>query len=163
MADNPLSSGPEHENRIRERAYYLWLQDGCPEGRAEEYWERARELQAIEDSKGAGQTLNPMTQNNGQVPPAQPVEEASIQQNLGEFPGPTTDQGDRPQTPIVEPVSGAPATEASTQAPAAPPAPKKRATKAAGTGGASATGSATRSTRGTGAAKGTGKNPSRKK
>jgi Protein of unknown function (DUF2934) len=30
--------------RIRKRAYQLWEEDGAPEGRAEEYWHRAREL-----------------------------------------------------------------------------------------------------------------------
>lgn len=28
---------------VRERAYLLWEQEGCPEGRAEEYWRRAHE------------------------------------------------------------------------------------------------------------------------
>jgi Protein of unknown function (DUF2934) len=39
----------ELENRIRERAYALWQADGMPEGRAEEYWERARRLITAED------------------------------------------------------------------------------------------------------------------
>lgn len=34
------------ERRIRERAYFLWLQDGRPEGRAEEHWHRAREMES---------------------------------------------------------------------------------------------------------------------
>ncbi|MGY6157438.1 DUF2934 domain-containing protein [Paraburkholderia graminis] len=29
------------EQTVRERAYFLWQQDGCPEGRAEQYWHRA--------------------------------------------------------------------------------------------------------------------------
>lgn len=29
------------EQVVRERAYLLWEQEGCPEGRAEEYWHRA--------------------------------------------------------------------------------------------------------------------------
>jgi hypothetical protein len=29
------------EQTVRERAYFLWQQDGCPEGRAAEYWHRA--------------------------------------------------------------------------------------------------------------------------
>ena len=33
------------EQRIRERAYQLWDQDGRPEGRAEEYWHRARAIE----------------------------------------------------------------------------------------------------------------------
>ena len=38
---------------IRQRAYQLWEEDGAPEGRAEEYWHRARELiQQEERAKG---------------------------------------------------------------------------------------------------------------
>lgn len=33
------------EQRIRERAYFLWRQEGCPEGRADEHWHRARNLE----------------------------------------------------------------------------------------------------------------------
>jgi hypothetical protein len=32
------------EQRIQARAYLLWEAEGRPEGRAEEYWHRAREL-----------------------------------------------------------------------------------------------------------------------
>lgn len=31
----------DREERIRQRAYRLWEDDGSPEGRAEEYWSRA--------------------------------------------------------------------------------------------------------------------------
>ena len=33
------------EQRIRERAYFLWQQEGCSENRADEHWHRARELE----------------------------------------------------------------------------------------------------------------------
>lgn len=33
-----------HEQTIRERAYTLWQQEGCPEGRAEEIWQKTREF-----------------------------------------------------------------------------------------------------------------------
>ncbi len=33
------------EQRIRERAYFLWREEGCPENRADEHWHRARELE----------------------------------------------------------------------------------------------------------------------
>lgn len=33
------------ERRVRERAYFLWRQEGCPDGRAEEHWHRAREIE----------------------------------------------------------------------------------------------------------------------
>lgn len=52
----------------------------------------------MEESRGAGELPNPMTH-----PPItglpEGVEEAEIQENLGEFPGRFTDQGDEEQTP----------------------------------------------------------------
>lgn len=42
-------SDATHEERIRERAYELWLAEGCPEGRAEAHWEMAREMLAGDD------------------------------------------------------------------------------------------------------------------
>ena len=36
----------KREQRIRERAYFLWQNDGCPVGQADRYWERAREIEA---------------------------------------------------------------------------------------------------------------------
>jgi len=33
------------EQRIREHAYFLWREEGCPENRADEHWHRARELE----------------------------------------------------------------------------------------------------------------------
>lgn len=33
------------DQRIRERAYALWQQEGCPEGRAEEHWRQACEIE----------------------------------------------------------------------------------------------------------------------
>lgn len=99
MADNPLNAhDPKREQRIRERAYHLWEQEGRPHGRDVEYWERARELVGMEESRGAGQLPNPMTH-----PPVsglpEGVEEAEIQENLGEFPDRFTDQGEAEQTP----------------------------------------------------------------
>ncbi len=38
------------EERIRERAYHLWEQDGSPEGKADEYWDKA--LKQIEAEGG---------------------------------------------------------------------------------------------------------------
>ena len=36
------SSPPVTEEQIRSLAYDLWERDGSPDGRSEEYWERAR-------------------------------------------------------------------------------------------------------------------------
>lgn len=33
------------EQRLRERAYFLWRQEGCPEHRADEHWHRACEFE----------------------------------------------------------------------------------------------------------------------
>jgi hypothetical protein len=39
----------ELEQRIRERAYFLWQQNGCPDGHADQYWERASEIEATRE------------------------------------------------------------------------------------------------------------------
>jgi len=101
MDSNPLDNDPARENRIRERAYHLWEADGRPEGRENEFWERARELIGMEDSAGAGLLDNPMTHPNTLTgfPPG--VEEAEIQENYGELPDRLTDEGDRQETPVA--------------------------------------------------------------
>ena len=38
-------SDPAFELAVRETAYFLWEQDGKPEGREQEYWYRALERQ----------------------------------------------------------------------------------------------------------------------
>lgn len=38
----------DSEQEVRERAYYLWQKEGCPEGRDQEFWERARLLDQAE-------------------------------------------------------------------------------------------------------------------
>jgi hypothetical protein len=97
MLKNPLETNPAREQRVRERAYHLWEADGKPHGRDVEYWERARELVAMEESAGAGQLPNP--QNHPPTPRETGIEEAFIQQNLGEFPGQLMDQGEAQPTP----------------------------------------------------------------
>ncbi len=31
----------DEEERVRTRAYFLWLEAGCPEGREDEFWAQA--------------------------------------------------------------------------------------------------------------------------
>jgi len=64
-------SADDEEERIRVRAYYLWQADGCPEGRDQDFWERARELIATEDDP-ADRQLNPMTETGGPPEPVEP-------------------------------------------------------------------------------------------
>ena len=78
----------ELEERIRARAYQMWENEGRPDGQAETHWEKARILVAIEDDR------------TGLKPVEEPKpEEARLMENLGEFPGAMTDQGDEQQFP----------------------------------------------------------------
>ncbi len=36
------------ETRVRERAFLLWQEAGCPENTADEFWYRAREIEMRE-------------------------------------------------------------------------------------------------------------------
>ncbi len=94
---NPLEIDPHREHRIRERAYLMWEADGKPHGRDVEYWERARELVGMEESAGSGLLPNPQSEPDS--PRQTGIEEADIQENLGEFPGLLTDQGEDAPTP----------------------------------------------------------------
>jgi hypothetical protein len=41
------ASGGDREHRIREIAYFIWLEEGCPNGRDHEHWERASDRLAL--------------------------------------------------------------------------------------------------------------------
>jgi len=103
MADdtpNPLEPMDEAlALRIRERAYHLWEADGCPDNAEAEYWYRAEILTRMETAPHAGEMPNPATQPGADPNRTQIVEEASLEENLGEFPARFTDQGDRQATP----------------------------------------------------------------
>lgn len=97
---NPLEVDPHREQRIRERAYHLWKSEGSPHDRDVDYWERARELIGMEESAGSGLMPHPATHPTS--PSVTGIEEAFIQENLGEFPSRTTDQGEVKTTPTVK-------------------------------------------------------------
>lgn len=111
MTSNPLENDPEREARIRARAYHLWEEDGRPHGRDVEFWERARALVGMEESASSGLLPNPaapvpvravkrpVKAAAAKAKGSSRMEAASIQENLGETPGPLTAQGDRPPTP----------------------------------------------------------------
>ncbi len=75
------------EQRIRDRAYHLWLDEGQPDNRAQANWDLARELVAIEDGQMA--TTRPVQDEL----PGEPVEPLEALENAGEFPT-MTDQGE---------------------------------------------------------------------
>jgi hypothetical protein len=79
----------------------MWREAGSPKGREDEYMERARELQAIVDHPGAGLLPNPMVAHPDPGGSEEPVEEAELLENLGEFPG-RSDQGDRMPAPMTK-------------------------------------------------------------
>jgi hypothetical protein len=47
------------EQRIRDRAYQLWQQDGALEGCADEYWYQARQMVEQEISEDEGNSFSP--------------------------------------------------------------------------------------------------------
>ena len=69
--------------RIRARAYRLWEEDGRPEGREVEHWDKARILVAIEVDR------------TSLIPVAPDRSERCVQANLGDFPSAMTGEGDR--------------------------------------------------------------------
>lgn len=45
MPDDTLNNAELIEHRVRERAFSMWQEAGCPEGRADEFWHRARDVE----------------------------------------------------------------------------------------------------------------------
>lgn len=91
----------DHEAAIRTRAERMWREAGSPKGREDEYLERARELQAFVEHPDSGLLPNPMIAHPEPGVTEEPVEEAALLENLGEFPG-RTDQGERPLAPMTK-------------------------------------------------------------
>jgi hypothetical protein len=64
----PGLTTPDRDERIREIAYFLWLDEGCPEGGAERHWSAAEALlesEPLERKRIEGE------------PPGEPLGEAS--------------------------------------------------------------------------------------
>ncbi|HYZ63670.1 MAG TPA: hypothetical protein VE650_14570 [Acetobacteraceae bacterium] len=101
MSDNPLEMTPERQAWVRARAEELWRADGSPAGRLDDYMERADELVRMELAGPAGLEPNPVTRN--EPIPGVVVEEAEIQDNLGEFPAAANldDEGRWRETPMT--------------------------------------------------------------
>jgi len=72
------------EQRIRERAYRIWLDEGCPAGRAQEHWDLAKLAIAQQDGLAAA-LLSP----EETIPTPEPIEAVT---NQWEFPT-LVDQG----------------------------------------------------------------------
>jgi hypothetical protein len=85
------------EQRIRARAYRIWQDEGCPDGRSAVHWDMASELVAIEDNYALA--LKPVRDANGLGPTGEPVESLIAVENAGEFPT-LTDQGEESAYPV---------------------------------------------------------------
>ncbi len=101
MSDNPLDPSPQFLERVKQLAEELWRADGSPDGRMADYMERADELARMRAAGATGLEPNPMTKH--EIIPGVIVEEASLQENLGEFPGArgVADQGEWRETPMT--------------------------------------------------------------
>jgi hypothetical protein len=70
-ADGQLEPGstiPDRNDRIREIAYFMWLDEGCPDGEAERHWTTSEALLESEpgqrkriEGEPPGEPVNPMT------------------------------------------------------------------------------------------------------
>jgi hypothetical protein len=86
------------EQRIREHAYRIWLEEGRPSGREEAHWDMARELVAIEDNQRDATKPNPVATEGEEAIHPEPVEPIEAVESLGDLPG-RTDQGERQAYP----------------------------------------------------------------
>ncbi|MGX1306208.1 hypothetical protein AB7M35_000928 [Amorphus suaedae] len=82
------------QERVRERAYQIWIEEGRPDGREADHWEKACELVAMEES-GDGALL-PLETGAGDV-----VEPPEALENQGDFPE-MVDQGEGVRVPHRE-------------------------------------------------------------
>lgn len=78
------------EERIRQRAYEIWLAEGQPEGRADENWDIARREIEAEDAAGM-QGMNAGQEKGDQ-------ERSVVDDTLATYPD-TGDPADRPRKP----------------------------------------------------------------
>jgi hypothetical protein len=83
----------DFNERVRQRAYRLWVEEGCPEGRSDLHWSKARELVAIEENQK--RTTRPVSEGGSTGEPVEPIEAV---ENAGEFPT-LTDQGEEQAAP----------------------------------------------------------------
>jgi uncharacterized membrane protein len=52
---------PVTEEQIRTLAFYLWEKDGSPDGRSEEYWEKARQQLGADGASTTPRTGDSLT------------------------------------------------------------------------------------------------------
>lgn len=91
------------EMRIRERAYQLWKDEGCPEGKEGEHWEKARRMIESEESspaKRARRAKPPVKRSRSRGGPASFAEPGPHAPGAnGETPGPRAPKPPSSSTP----------------------------------------------------------------
>ena len=71
----PGSATPDRNDRIREIAYFLWLDEGCPEGDHERHWTSAEALLESEPEQRRESEPERRKRIEGE-PPGEPVRES---------------------------------------------------------------------------------------
>jgi hypothetical protein len=73
----------EREQRIRQKAYLIWQEEGCPDGRAGDHWELAAALIAIEEREASADKADDENKENKDAHKANEV--ADKDQDAGSF------------------------------------------------------------------------------
>jgi hypothetical protein len=76
----------DFESRVRARAHAIWLEDGCPEGRAEEHWARAADAVRAEDE--AAKVSAPAAAAKKRAPAKKAAAKAPVEAPAAEAPAP---------------------------------------------------------------------------
>ena len=76
----------DREQRIRERAHRIWIEEGRPEGRDRAHWDMATELVAQEENRDLAKKPNPVAGGRDEAVRDQPVEPLEAVENQGDFP-----------------------------------------------------------------------------
>ncbi|WP_323993170.1 hypothetical protein [Nguyenibacter sp. L1] len=97
--DNPLEDSPQTAARILARAKELWAADGKPACGPDAYKAQASELIGMELNPDAGQI--PVESPVPLGPDGQPVEEAWLEQNLGNSGGSMNELDDKQEVPFA--------------------------------------------------------------
>jgi hypothetical protein len=98
-------AGHSHEERVRLKAYEIWLNEGKPEGREQRHWEMAREMIGYEDARLS--TLVPSNGDGGTAQKGAAAEVPSVADFGGTKRSPKkgAKSVDQPAVPVVEAAS----------------------------------------------------------
>lgn len=97
--ENPLESSPERDARILAKAKEMWVADGKPASGPDAYKEAAADLIGMELNADAGQI--PVEPPVPLDPNGQPIEEAWLEENLGNPGGYMNELDNKRETPFA--------------------------------------------------------------